>query len=179
MNVFEITVQRCVGGYAPVVAEFNQGGGLPVRNEGRLELAEEMLNAQVTPLDYGRVLGKALFRDDIRDAFTRALSQAGDRLHVLLFVEDGQLTAWHWERLAAPTDGGWDFLSLNQRTPFSLYLPSVTDRRFPPIGRRDLRSLIIAVNPLDPRKQFRLPDFDVTALWMASARRWATSHTSC
>ena len=73
----------------------------------------------------------------------------------------GKLTAWHWERLAAPIDGGWDFLSLNQRTPFSLYLPSVTDRRFPPIGRRDLRALIIAASPADLEQRFGLKEFDV------------------
>ena len=158
MNIFEITIQRRDGDQAPVVVEYRQSGGLPVRNKGRLELAEEdrqlylteeVFNAQVTPLDYGRTLGKALFRDDVRSAFDRALSQAGDRLHVLLFVEDETLSAWHWERLCAPVDGDWDFLSLNQRTPFSLYLPSVTDRRFPPIGRRDLRGLIIAASPAD------------------------------
>ena len=161
MNIFEITIQRRSGDHTPVVVEYRQSGGLPVRNEGRLELTEEILNAQVTPLDYGRALGKALFRDDVRDAFARALAQAGERLHVLLFVEDEKLTAWHWERLAAPVDGAWDFLSLNQRTPFSLYLPSVTDRRFPPIGRRDLRALIIAASPADLEQRYGLKDFDV------------------
>ena len=161
MNIFEITIQRRSGDHTPVVVEYRQSGGLPVRNEGRLELTEEILNAQVTPLDYGRALGKALFRDDVRDAFARALAQAGERLHVLLFVEDDKLTAWHWERLAAPIDAEWDFLSLNQRTPFSLYLPSVTDRRFPPIGRRDLRALIIAASPADLEKHYGLPAFDV------------------
>ena len=161
MNVFEITVQRRVGDCAPVVVEFNQGVGLPVRNEGRLELTEETLNAQVTPMDYGCALGKSLFVGEVDRAFTRALAQAGDRLHVLLFVEDEPLTRWHWERLCGPIDGAWDFLSLNQRTPFSLYLPSVTDRRFPPIGRRDLRALIIAASPADLEQRYGLKDFDV------------------
>lgn len=161
MNIFEITVQRRTGDDTPVVVEYRQSGGLPVRNEGRLDLAAETLNAQVSALDYGRTLGKALFQDDVRDAFARALTQADDRLHVLLTVEDATLTAWRWERLAAPMDGGWDFLSLNQRTPFSLYLPSVTDRRFPPIGRRDLRALILAASPADLEKRFGLKAFDV------------------
>ena len=163
MNILEITIQRRAGQVAPVVAEYRQSGGLPVRNEGRLELAAEDLLVHGTPLDYGRTLGKALFRDDVRDAFARALAQAGERLHVLLFVEDETLTAWHWERLCAPLDGSWDFLSLNQRTPFSLYLPSVTDRRFPPIGRRDLRALIIAASPGDLEQRFGLKQFDVAS----------------
>ena len=163
MNILEITIQRRAGQVAPVVAEYRQSSGLPVRNEGRLELAAEDLLVHGTPLDYGRTLGKALFRDDVRDAFARALAQAGERLHVLLFVEDETLTAWHWERLCAPLDGSWDFLSLNQRTPFSLYLPSVTDRRFPPIGRRDLRALIIAASPADLEQRFGLKQFDVVS----------------
>lgn len=161
VNIFEITVQRRTGDRVPVVVEHRQSGGLPVRNEGRLELVEEVLRAKVTPLDYGRALGQALFRDDVRDAFGRGLAHAGDRLHVLLFVEDEELSSWHWERLCAPLDGVWDFLSLNQRTPFSLYLPSITDRRFPPIGRRDLRALIVAASPADLEQRYGLKDFDV------------------
>ena len=49
--------------------------------------------------------------------------------------------------MCAPFDDGWDFLALNQRAPFSLYLPSLTDRRFPPIGRRDLRALMVVASP--------------------------------
>ena len=51
MNVFEITIQRRAGGQAPVVIEYRQSGGLPVRNEGRLELAAEDLLVHGTPLD--------------------------------------------------------------------------------------------------------------------------------
>ena len=49
-----------------------------------------------------------------------------------LCVEDDGLKTLHWQRLCGPLDGGWSFLSLQQRTLFSLYLPAVTDRRFPP-----------------------------------------------
>ena len=51
--------------------------------------------------------------------------------------------------LCAPLDGKWDLLALDQRVPFSLYLPSLADRRFPPIGRRDLRALILEANPAE------------------------------
>ena len=80
MNIFEITIQRRTTDHAPVVVEYRGSSGLPVRNEGTLELTEkdrqpylteEVLNAQVTPLDYGRTLGKALFRDDMRSAFDK------------------------------------------------------------------------------------------------------------
>ena len=49
---------------------------------------------------------------------------------------------------------------LNQRTPFSLYLPSLTDRLFPPIGRRDLRALVLAASP-EGLEQYSLEHFDV------------------
>ena len=68
---------------------------------------------------------------------------ADDALRVLLFVEAEDLRTLHWEQLHAPLDRGWDYLLLNQSTPFSLYLPSQIERRFPPIGRRDLRALIL------------------------------------
>lgn len=161
MDICQITIQRRVGEQTPIVVESSQDGDLPVRNEGHLDLSEETLIAQVTPLDYGRILGQALFRDDVRAAFVRALARAGERLHVLLFVEDVPLSRWHWERLCVQIDGAWNFLVLNQRTPFSLFLPSGTDRRFPLIGRRDLRALVIAASPTDLENRFGLHSFDV------------------
>ena len=53
-------------------------------------------------------------------------------------------------------------MGLNQRVPFSLYLPSVTDRRFPPIGRRDLRALVVVANP-QGLEEYRLMPFDASA----------------
>ncbi len=43
--------------------------------------------------------------------------------------------------------------------PFSLYLPSTTDRRFPPIGRADLRMLIVVASP-GGLSDYRLTAFD-------------------
>jgi hypothetical protein len=164
MNTFEITVQRKLGTSWPVVVEQNASGVfLPVRHEGTLQLDLVELTSQPTPRDYGTVLGKPLFRDEIRDAFVQALAESDDRLHVLLFVEDTDLRTLHWERLCAPLDGRWDFLGLNQRVPFSLYLPSVTDQRFTPIGRRDLRALILVASPQDPENMYRLDPFDAVA----------------
>ena len=164
MNSFEITVQRKLGDSWPVVVEQSASGVfLPVRHEGTLQLDPVELNSQLTPRDYGTVLGKSLFRDEVRDAFVQALTKSDDQLHVLLFVEDAELRKYRWERLCAPLDGRWDFLGLNQRVPFSLYLPSVTDHRFPPIGRRDLRTLILVASPQDPENKFHLAPFDAAA----------------
>jgi len=161
MNIFEITIQRKLGATWPIVVEGRRSGVLPVRVTGQLFLDETRLLAAVEPQAYGQLLGEGLFREGVRDAFTRALGAADDGLHVLLFVEDDGAKSWRWERLCAPMDGDWSFLALDQRTPFSLYLPSAVDRLFPPIGRRDLQALIIAASP-SGLSQYGLAHFDVT-----------------
>jgi hypothetical protein len=164
MQTFEITIQRKSGEEWPVVAQQSASGlFLPVRHEGTLRLDLVELNRQTTPKDYGTLLGQVLFRDQVMVAFSQALIKSDDRLHILLFVEDAELRALRWERLCAPLDGRWDFLGLDQRVPFSLYLPSLTDQRFPPIGRRDLRALVVVANPEDPKQSYQLAPFDATA----------------
>jgi hypothetical protein len=161
MHTFEITVQRKSGDAWPVVVEQSTSGVfLPLRDEGTLQLDLTELASQTTPKEYGLVLGRALFRDEVRDAFVQALTQSEDYLRVLLFVEADDLKTLRWERLCAPLDRGWDFLALTQRAPFCLYLPSLTDRRFPPIGRRDLRALVLVASP-DGLERYRLQPFDV------------------
>ena len=81
---------------------------------------------------------------------------------MLVFVEAEDLKTWRWEWLCAPIDGDrWDFLSLDQRALFSLYLPSQTDRSYPPIGPHDLRALVVVANPSDPTNKYGLERFDV------------------
>ena len=161
LDTFQITIERRSGNAWPVVAEYGRPGAfLPIRNEGILRLDQVALTAQGSPRDYGTFLGQALFRDDVRDAFVRARAESDDNLRVLLFVEADDLRVLRWERLCAPIDGGWNFLALDQRVPFSLYLPSQTDRSFPPIGRCDLRVLIMAANP-EGIEKYSLSQFDV------------------
>src|SRR4029453_7047536 len=163
MHTFEITIQRQAGDGWPVVVEHSTAGVfLPVRNEGVLHLDPVELRSQTTPQDYGTVLGQALFCDEVRDAFVRARTGSDDLLHLLLCVEDPGLKTLRWERLCAPLDRGWDFLALDQRVPFSLYLPSLTDRRFPPFGRQDLRALVLVASP-EGLEQYTLDPFDVRA----------------
>jgi WD40 repeat protein len=168
MNTFEITLQRQSGNTWPIVVEQSAAGVfLPVRYEGVLQVDLEEFKAQLrtsltSAREYGTLLGQALFRDEIRDAFLQALAKSEDRLHVLLFVEDADLKVLRWERLCAPLAGRWDLLALNQRVPFSLYLPSTTDRPFPPIGRRDLRALVLVANP-DGLDGYELAPFDAVA----------------
>jgi hypothetical protein len=164
MDAFEIAIQRQVGDGWPVVVEQRTSGAfLPVRAEGRLRIdADDMRADAHDPRAYGAKLGQALFRDGVRDAFVQALAKTEERLRVLLFVEDPALHHLRWERLCAPIDGGWPLLALNQRLPFSHYLPSLTDRRFSPIGRRDLRALILVASP-DGLSRYKMAHFDVAA----------------
>jgi WD40 repeat protein/energy-coupling factor transporter ATP-binding protein EcfA2 len=167
MNTFEITIQRKSGDSWPIVAEYTQANILlPLRSEGSFNLTSEDLQ-QLTSLqerlqDYGTFLGKKLIRDDVRDGFIRALSQNEEPLRMLLFIEaaDKELRTLRWERLCAPIDGNWQLLAINQRVPFSFYIPAITDRLFPPIGRRDLRALVLVASPADSLK-YNLATFDV------------------
>lgn len=165
MAILEITLQRksVRDETWPVVMEAHQPQGqLPLRSEGRLALDLDELNRLSDPRTYGIYLGEALFQGSLRDAFVRAQSGEADGDRVLLFVEAAELRGLRWERLCAPFDGNWDFLLLNQRAPFSLYLPSLTMRRFAAIGRRDLRALVVIASPGN-LSEFSLDTFDEAA----------------
>ncbi|HSR34271.1 MAG TPA: CHAT domain-containing protein, partial [Anaerolineae bacterium] len=167
MDVLEIVIQRRAGAGWPVVVEHNRSGEFlsSTRREGLLQLDEAAHTAlqqtEIDPLAYGTVLGKALFQESIRDVLMQARAQSPDRLRLLLVVEDPNLRALHWESLCAPIGVAdkWRHLALDQRVLFSLYLPSLTDRRFPAIGRRDLRALVVVANPPEGDRS-GLADFD-------------------
>lgn len=97
----------------------------------------------------------------IRDSFMQARAQSQDNLRLLLVIEDTDLRALRWERLCVPDSAGddWHLLALDQRVLYSRYLPSLTDRRFPPIGRRDLRALVVIASPAEGNR-FNLTHFD-------------------
>ncbi len=131
MNVFEITIQHRRETGWPTVAEYTRPGELPRRSEGLLILPEDYnIQLRMLHLDahsYGTLLGNALFQGTVRDTFTAARAQAEDSekpLRILLVVETPDLKPLRWERLCAPdSSGSWDFLTLDQNTPLSLYLP--------------------------------------------------------
>ena len=168
MTILEITVQRKLGNVWPVVLERSQAGELPLHAEGALDLGEgwreQLLAFDLDPLAYGAVLGQALFREAVRDAFVTARNKSGDGLRTLFVLEDEELKPLHWERLCAPIRSGseWGLLGMDQRSVFSLYLPSLADRRFPTIGRRDLRALVLVANPPDGNR-YGVDHFDELA----------------
>src|SRR5262245_42585335 len=98
MHSFEITVRRGNAEQPLVAVEYARGdGGFPLHREGPLQLAADaatqlrVLMAQ--PKEYGTLLGEAVFRDGVRDAFVGALG-AVDPLRVLLTVEDAELQTY-------------------------------------------------------------------------------------
>jgi hypothetical protein len=102
MNNFEITIQRRSGDAWPVAAlQTGPQGSLPLRSESSLRIDLVELTAQGTTKEYGLVLGRALFKNQVRDGFVRARAQSPDRLCVLLHVEVDELRDLHWERLCA------------------------------------------------------------------------------
>lgn len=152
-GLLKITIQPWTEDVWPVIAEYQQPGTLlSLRSKGRLEIPCEPPHAlpgdyrrmaaqcedfvrivlachygtvlgDLTPVDYGTVLGQALFRGAIRDALFWARGEASawdSTVRVLVSVEAVELTGLHWEWLCSPLeDGRWELLSLDQRTLFS------------------------------------------------------------
>ncbi len=170
LNIFEITIQHRQGANWPVVAEHSRSGQLPQRSEGELTLkqkfVEDLLQLRLHVHGYGSYLGEVLFQGTILIKFMQARAQAEtdeEPLRILLVVEAPDLKPLRWERLCAPdSSGDWNFLALDQRNPFSLYLPSLTDRRFSAIGRRDLRALVLLADPPKDNR-YKLDSFDAQA----------------
>jgi energy-coupling factor transporter ATP-binding protein EcfA2 len=163
MHTFQITIQRQVSeGWPVVVEQMAPGQFLPVRHESLVRLDVNALRSQPTSLEYGTALGKAIFSGATHGAFLQALAASGNALRVLLCVEADELKSLRWQMLCGPLDNEWSFLALHQRSLLSLYLPAITDRRFPSIGRRDLRALVLVSSPTGI-EDYGLTPFDVEA----------------
>ena len=168
---FEIGIQRKFEHFWPLVVRVKQPDGLTIHAEGTLQLSEDDLirltQEQENYLEYGTILGKAVFRETVRETFVRTLGQSSQETTVRFLLSneaDSQdsVRSLHWERLCAPIDAGgeWNLLARDQRIPFSQYIPTIIDRRFPPIGRLDLRALVIVASPSNLGK-YNLVEFDV------------------
>ena len=178
MNIFEITIQPKTDKGWPVAVKHTPSGYSPLYYKGTLNLNTEDNFAEVQqylgqPEKYGRELGQKLFTQEIRFAFTNALSytrqnatQEKQILYVFLHIDtfnNDSLKTLRWERLCAPFSAGdndWEYLSVDRRTTFSIYIPTMTERLFRMIGKNDLRSLIVVANPSNSSK-YGLADFDV------------------
>mgnify|MGYP001090344086 FL=1 len=86
-----------------------------VNNKGKLTLSEKDIDSTLTnyktnpnPKKYGQFLGKALFQDEISDAYKQAIDSSPEGMRVILTVEDQELEALYWHWLCAPRD--WNFI---------------------------------------------------------------------
>lgn len=165
MSTLEITLQHPRNDLYPVTAELRQSGELSQRREAGFAFGEAerraLLDLEYDPSAYGVYLGGLLFRDGVRDLFMQARARhgEGESLHLLLVVESDELRPLRWERLGIPADGGWSAAMLDATVLFSRYLPSLADRRFPLIGRPDLKTLVVIADPPE-ENDYNLARFD-------------------
>ncbi|MGF1492143.1 MAG: CHAT domain-containing protein [Microcoleaceae cyanobacterium] len=169
MSLFEITIQpQRQPDEWPVSVRIQDQGGLPIQKMGTLRLGpddlQQLSGLLSQPKKYGVFLGQRLFQEDLLLAFREAFVSSRDLLRILFTAAvdpADPLKTLHWERLCAPIDGSWEYLALNQRSPFSQYLPtSNLDRIYRPIGQQDLRALVVVANPED-LEDYSLASFDV------------------
>jgi hypothetical protein len=164
MQIFKLSIRPGVRGWS-VSGVYQSQPGAPVVVDAPLTLDLSQLRAEITPLAYGQLLGEAVFASiELQNAFARARSLAGRRLHLLLEVGDDTLRALHWERLAVPLGGGrWAMAALDQRLCFALYVPSAVDRALPRLNRAKAHTLVVVANPAG-LEQFDLKPFDAAAI---------------
>ena len=171
MLTLELTLQHPRAGVYPVSAELRLPGELSQRREAGFaldpDIQAELLERQLDPETYGATLDRLVFRDGVRDLLMQARVQ-GCELHLLLVVEADDLRPLRWERLALPAGGEWRPAALEAAVSFSRYLPSLAERRFPLIGKPDLRAYVVLIdklvrnfvcgrNPFLPRSRRLLP----------------------
>ncbi len=150
---FRVTIHKGGNGEYPVLIEYMpRGAWLPTRQYGVLRLSDEsyeyLQRTSITSRDYGSVLGRALFTEELYFTFVQAWVTRVAPLRVCITVEEPRLQLLHWEKLTAPMNKGrWDFLST--ATVFSLNYHSVTQHTFRPLDRHRLRALILIAAPLN------------------------------
>ncbi len=162
--IITVQVGHPQSGY-PLTADLSIPGQRLQRTAGLLQLALDELTAlDSDPAAYGTALGRALFRERIRDGFVRALPQAGQSLRILLTVQDPLLRSLRWDRLHAPLGDAdlWRPLAGRPGLTYAAYVPSSALDYFPRIGPQDLRALVVVSSPRD-LESYRLKPFDVAA----------------
>ncbi len=165
MSSLEITIQNKSDNKWPIVFRHKATkDGLTNWEYGFLEIPPTLLNSQSYLFsNYGEQLGKSLFSNDLFQRFKKAESSAqslGQKLRVQIIIESKELRMLHWEKLNAPFNHGWDYLILNQSTPFSIYLPSQIERFFPPLGKKNLSVLALVSGPKNLEGDYNLDPID-------------------
>ncbi|MFM6454737.1 MAG: CHAT domain-containing protein, partial [Planktothrix sp.] len=173
---FEITIGRKFNNYWPINVRINDNGMRRDLLDLKLNLDCKQLRAKTQDKEYGEFLGQALFDNDsvklLRDSFKEALGKSREDcpLRILLSIdnaEDLDLKAVEWQKLCAPIDGdeSWSPLALDQRVPFSMYIPTAISTTFPLLRQNDLRALVLVASPDNLREG--LAHFDAKQVVLA------------
>jgi hypothetical protein len=180
MAIFELTIRPESNGIYPLIAEWQSDHFVTTqRAEARVQFDLPKLRACWPDRQhYGLLLGKTLFVEEVRDLFKSALTEKAEIVRFLLAVEDLALqAAIHWETLRAPLGRDWSMLAFHQHVPFSRYLPSLVDRRFPQLALHDLRALVVAAAPAE-LAEYELAPFDAPGMAQAVAQTLAPLPTA-
>lgn len=157
MSVFEIQIRQSrPGEYCSVECIHRKLNYSPNHLHGKFWLEkrdelDKLADDTTQSEEYGKRLGEALFKDEVRDEFAAAVREGSDKnpLRVLLYIEDEELKSLRWEKLCTPKENkSWFFLRLDPCVTFSIYVPSPIDSSlFPPISKFDLRALVLVASP--------------------------------
>lgn len=143
---------------------------LILSNSDLLHLSEQVKN----PRAYGTFLGKRVFTTNIISLLQAALRDSRDMrtsrgianqhsepdiVHVVLYLDprDQKLNSLHWEWLSALDGGSWRFIGLRHDSPLSQYVQTNVQDALEPLGRHELRALVLVARPLERE----LPYFSV------------------
>jgi tetratricopeptide (TPR) repeat protein len=131
----------------------------PAGGQARFDF-QALLAADLSPEEYGRLLGEALFgKQALREYFLECLSAAGTanrslRVRILVDSSASELHRLRWELLRNPDDG--DFMALQASRPFSRFLYSDDWRQVELRSKASLRALVAVANPSNLKKGLKL-----------------------
>jgi WD40 repeat protein len=158
MDIFEIIIQPKPQDPWSFDVEYTPSVQLALTKhyKGKFDSTQllEIRASQGEPNAYGEKLGKALFKGHVEEnnhvekAFLEAVNTVRNNkssiLHVILYIYNDDLKDLRWERLWAPIDSEqWGCLAINEKISFSIYIKTQKDNSLQPIGKRDLKVLLV------------------------------------
>lgn len=126
-----------------------------------------LLEAEMEPDRYGRILGSALFAERaIGVAYREALAANQGSLAVQLQVDAADLVDVFWERMLQPIAGQWHPISRLAATPFARRIYTQSWSATPQAAGRTLRMLVAIASPPT------LPSYGLIPIAQSEIRSW-------